>query len=304
MDEFSVQVDREDVKPLIWGFEEKLPQIDIRNAEFYLYKIPPKQDIEEAHQKRLLALSSLRSKEILRLESFLKRQNALPVVKIKTSRASYIVKPTHSHVWDKVFDKSQKNIRFERYVSELADQLGIGPKFYDAYYFNPRMLLMVEECISKDSGWNAMYRYAGRLDLEVFPKILGEIIGKLHKSNHWKTYDNHELEGYLWYHERVFLHLFCNSKTGLLRLIDFGNAELIFPERFKEDKLPISKLSWDVENTARDLVDYAFPFKRGIKHKNADEYKEVFNKFCEAYHKETGIYVKPGDLMWRIRSRT
>lgn len=304
MDAFTVEVDRTYVEPFIGGFEGKLPQFDMKNAEFYLFKIPPKQESEDVHIKRLEALKILRSKEILKFASFLERNRALPIIKIKTDRASYVIKPTHSQVSEKLFEDSQKNIRFETYTSELASQLGIGPKFYEVNYFNPRMLLMAEECISEDNGWNAMYRYAGKLDLKVFPGILGRIVGRLHKSQRWRTWDNRECQGHLWYKDRVLLHLFCNPKTDTFRLVDFGNAELIYPERFKTDKTAKSRLLWEVEKVATELIDYAFPFERGIRHKNVGKYKNVLDTFCNAYSEETGTYFRLACLKWIKKSQS
>ena len=304
MNGFSVQVDREDVQPLLRGLEEKLPYIYLKNAEFYLHEIPPQQKPEEAHVRRLEVLKRLRSKEIRRFLSFLKRQKALPIIKIKTDVASYVVKPTHSMISEKLFDRSQENIRFEAYVSELTSQLAIGPDFHGKIYYNPRMLFMIEECISRDNKWDPMYTYAGRLDLYLFPVLLGEMLGKLHKSRHWKTDDGHEFRGRLWYHDRVLLHLFQNTKTGYLCLVDYGNAELITPERFKKDNIPKSRLLWELKGVISDLIDYAFPHKRKITRKNVSEFKGVINGFSEAYSKESGIHVKPSYLMGLIRSKS
>jgi len=303
MDNFSIQVDREDIKPLIRGFEDQLPHIDIENAEFFLYRISSKQKLEEEHVKRLEALRELRSKEIIRFRKILDRQRALPVVKIKTNEKSYVVKPTHSQASLKLFNHSQENPRFEIYVSELAFKLGIGPKFYGRYYFNPRMILMVEECISEDNGWKAMYRYAGKFDLEVFPKFLGEIVGKLHKLQHWKTKDGNEYQGRLWYNDRVLLHLSHNPKTDSYCLIDFGNAELISSEMFEKSEIARQRLSWEAIKVAKNLINYTFYYKRGITHKSVSEYKKIFYKFSKAYSKETSINLRMSDLMWSLRSK-
>src|SRR3990170_742674 len=304
MSESLIQVNKKDVKPLLNGLEEKLPGIDLEGAEYFLFRIPPQQKLDEAHVKRLEALRKLRFKEIRRFINMLDERSALPVVKIKADKMSYVVKPTHGQVSDKLFDSSQKNIRFEAQVSGLASDLNIGPRIYARYYFNPGMLLMVEECISKDNGWSPMYAYAGKLDSSAFPRALGKMIGELHKSRYWKAYDNQDLQGRLWYKDRVLLHSFYNTKTGYLRLVDFGNAELISPVRFKEDNIPRSRLIWEVENAATGLLSYVFPHDRAIRQRNSDKFSDVLSKFCESYSNESGIHVKPGDLMGRIISKS
>jgi hypothetical protein len=295
MDEFSIQVEKEDVEPLLRGIEEKMPEIDIDNAELRLYQIPLGRKTEEAHQKRLDVLKPLKSREILKLSSFLKRHRALPVIKVITTKAEYVVKPTHSQVSLKTFDNSQKNIRFEFYVSELASQLDIGPKVYTTYYYNPRLLLMVEECISSDKGWKNVWRYSGKLDLKKFPKSVGEMLGKLHKLRNWKTRDNNEFKGHLWYYDRVLLHSFYNQNTDSLRLVDFGDVELLSPENK-------SRLSWDVEETVKELIYCAFPFDRQITKNNKDKYEDVIGRFLEAYNKETNMNYRIPSLAWLMRS--
>ena len=304
MDNFSIQVDKEDIQPLLTGFEEKFPFVDLEYAQFFLYRIPYQQQSEEEHVRRLETLKKIRSKEILRLRKNLNRERALPVVKIKFGGRSYIVKPTHSQVSPKLFDHSEENPRFEIYLSELASKLGIGPKLYAGYYFNPRMLMMTEECISEDNGWEAMYKHIGKLDLKLFPRKLGEMIGQIHRLHEWKTSDGREEhKGHIWYKDRVLLHLFYNRRNDSLRLVDFGNAELISPERLAKDKHPRRKLLGEVEEVAKNLIKYVFYYKKGIRRENAIEYKQILSEFGNAYSKETGINIKISDLMRSIKSK-
>jgi hypothetical protein len=86
--------------------------------------------------------------------------------------------------------------------------------------------------------------------------------------------------------------------------VDFGNAELIYKERFETDKTAKSRLLWEVEKVATELIDYAFPFERGVMHKNVGKYKNVLDTFSNAYSEETGTYFKLACLKWIKKSRS
>jgi len=294
MDRFDIPVKEKDVRAIV-GHERISPileerGVDIKTASYSLYRNPkhgekvyglshtPGSGLE--HRSRLDKLIEMKPRGLEDFIDLLKSYNSPPVIKIKEpGKKPLVAKTAHS----------KETLRFESWISQLMSQLGVGPKYVDGDYVNPRAFVIVEEYVSENIGYNPIFLHAGQPEAKnEFPRLFGELVGSMHGYHSWPTTDRVQHVGHFKYSIRMLPHLYYNPKNNTLRMLDFGQGRLLPPR----EAGVMESLTNEAAVAAKVmLLGVAYPFVYGVsaRHPSLRTYQDLLDTYCEAYTKASGI---------------
>jgi hypothetical protein len=294
MDRFDIPVKEKDVRVIV-GHERISPilehrGVNIKTASYSLYRNPKQGEKVYGlthtlgsgleHRSRLDRLVEMKPKGLEDFVALLKSYNSPPVIKLaEPGKKPLIAKTSHT----------RETLRFESWISQLMSELRVGPKYIDGNYINPRAFVIVEEYVSEDTGYNPIFLHAGQPEAkDEFPRLLGELVGRMQGYHDWTTTDGVRHVGNFRYSIRMFPHLYYNPKNNTLRMLDFGQGRLLPPREAGS----MESLANEATVAAKVmLLSVAYPFVYGVsaRHPSLRTYQSLLDSYCESYTKASGI---------------
>lgn len=263
--------------------------VNIKSARYSLYRNPSQGEKVYGlthtlgsgleHRSRLDRLVEMKPKGLEDFISLCKDYNSPPVIKIDFGKKPLVAKTAHS----------KESLRFESWISQLMSELGVGPTYIDGDYINPRAFVIVEKYVSEDTGYNPVFLHAGQPEAkDEFPRLFGEMVGRMHGYHDWSTTDGVRHAGHFKYSIRMLPHLYYNPNNNTLRMLDFGQGKLL---QSREAGV-MESLGNEATVAAKVmLLGVAYPFVYGVsaRHPSLRTYQNLLDTYCNAYTKASGI---------------
>jgi hypothetical protein len=294
MDEFGVEVKFRDVEPVLRSLESSL-KFDPIKTRVSLYKNPPASRArpEEMHISRPKVLKDLNPPGFEQFIKLLEKEGASPVIKLKQpSQKDIVVKTTHSQSLFGI----PASLALESGVSQLMSKIQVGPRFIDSKRIRHGPHIIVEQFLSRESGYLPINACSTQFAFDTFPKIYGALIGKVHKYTQWTTVDGSTYQGCVWYGDRIPGHLYFRAVDNDLKLLDFGVAKVMKPDGPPANingraVSPRELLKSEFYYSALSLLRIVFPGFNKLVYgtRFVGQCQDLLDAYSDAYHKESGF---------------